>query len=166
MSFHSITNILREYDQKQELLFDFTQKMEVLVRELLYAYNISVHSVTSRLKKRDSLEEKIIEHKLDYSELCEITDISGVRVITYFSDEVYLIANIIEKEFEIIPIHSQDKLALLDPDRFGYLSLHYVVKLNDERKNQTEYNRFCDCLFEIQIRSILRARAIDMFVRL
>ena len=67
-----------------------------------------------------------------------------------------LVAEIIEREFLVIPEHSQDKRALLDPDRFGYLSIHYVVKISEERKDLTEYKRFEDCLFEIQIRSILQ----------
>jgi ppGpp synthetase/RelA/SpoT-type nucleotidyltranferase len=40
-----------------------------------------------------SLEQKILV-KQKYASLSEITDIVGIRVITYFEDEVDIIANI------------------------------------------------------------------------
>jgi hypothetical protein len=49
-----------------------------------------------------------------------------------------------------------DKRTTLDPDRFGYLSLHYVVSLNEGRLALPEYRNFDNVKFEIQIRSILQ----------
>ena len=65
-------------------------------------------------------------------------------------------AKLIEKEFDVDKERSVDKRELLDPDRFGYLSLHYVVKLPAARLRLTEYKRFKDCCAEIQVRSILQ----------
>lgn len=48
------------------------------------------------------------------------------------------------------------KGALLDPDRFGYQSLHYVASLSEDRTRLIEYSRFADRKIEIQIRSILQ----------
>ncbi|WP_242785636.1 GTP pyrophosphokinase [Bacillus cereus] len=91
-----------------------------------------------------------------YSTLNDITDISGIRVITYFSDDVDKVASMIQNEFEIDETNSVDKRTLLDPDRFGYLSLHYVIKLNTLRTSLVEYQRFKDLKAEVQIRSILQ----------
>jgi putative GTP pyrophosphokinase len=49
-----------------------------------------------------------------------------------------------------------DKRTTLDPDRFGYLSLHYVVRLGEGRLSLPEYKEFGEVRFEIQIRSILQ----------
>ncbi|TMR94372.1 GTP pyrophosphokinase [Nonomuraea basaltis] len=49
-----------------------------------------------------------------------------------------------------------DKRKALDPDRFGYLSLHYVASLDTRRAELAEYKRFANNGFEIQIRSILQ----------
>jgi putative GTP pyrophosphokinase len=75
---------------------------------------------------------------------------------TYFEDEVHKVADVIQHEFDIDTANSSDKKDLLDPDRFGYLSLHYVVKLNAERLGLTEYRAFGSRKAEIQIRSILQ----------
>jgi hypothetical protein len=66
------------------------------------------------------------------------------------------IAEVIKKEFEIDYVNSVDKRSILDPDRFGYLSLHYICKLSRSRLSLTEYQMYADCLVEIQIRSILQ----------
>ena len=52
--------------------------------------------------------------------------------------------------------NSIDKGKLLDPDRFGYLSLHYVVSFLPSRLSLTEYRNFAEYKAEIQIRSILQ----------
>lgn len=54
------------------------------------------------------------------------------------------------------PDRSIDKRKVLDPDRFGYLSLHYICKLRPERLKLVEYRRFDGLLVEIQVRSILQ----------
>lgn len=59
----------------------------------------------------------------------DITDLAGIRIITYFADQVDLIASFVEEEFEVDRSNSVDKRELIDPEKFGYLSLHYVVKL-------------------------------------
>jgi ppGpp synthetase/RelA/SpoT-type nucleotidyltranferase len=48
-------------------------------------------------------------------------------------DDVDKVAKLMEQEFQVDYENSVDKRALLDPDRFGYLSLHHVVSLSPER---------------------------------
>ena len=44
----------------------------------------------------------------------------------------------------------------MDPDRFGYVSLHYVLELSPERSRMSEYRRFAGLKAELQIRSLLQ----------
>lgn len=148
--------ILEEYDQQCALHSEFTEKTEKLVDDLLGENGARVHSITCRVKDRDNLKANLERSEENYRKLSDITDISGIRIITYFADDVDVIADIIQKEFDIDKEHSVDKRTLLDPDRFGYLSLHYVVKLPATRLQLTEYQRFSNCKAEIQIRSILQ----------
>lgn len=149
-------NILQEYERQYALYSDFTEKIEKLIRDLIKEKGIKVHSILSRLKNSDSLKKKLDHAERKYSKLIDITDISGIRVITYFSDDVDAVAKVIEEEFDIDRENSVDKRALLDPDRFGYISLHYVAKLPNSRLQLTEYRRFSNCKVEIQVRSILQ----------
>lgn len=129
--------------------------MKSLLSSLLDSNNIVPHSISYRVKEKDSLSKKI-EKKDKYESIVEITDIIGLRIIVNYSDEVDSIAEILEKEFNIDTENTIDKRATLDPDRFGYLSLHYVGQLNKERVKLIEYKRYKELKFEIQIRSILQ----------
>lgn len=148
--------IMEEYDRQCVLYSAFVEKMEKLIRDLIKENDLRVHSVTSRIKTRASLRVKLARLERRFSELSDIPDISGLRIITYFADDVDSVAKVIEREFDVDMKRSVDKRELLDPDRFGYLSLHYVVKLPAARRRLTEYRRFANCQAEIQIRSILQ----------
>ncbi len=147
--------ILNEYEESLPLLKQFASSMESLVNTLLRSTDINEHSVTCRVKDRLSLIKKI-DKKGKYKQLSDITDVVGVRIISNYSDEVDKIAKLVEEEFCIDEDNSIDKRKALDPDRFGYLSLHYVAKLNEVRTGLREYASFSDINFEIQIRSILQ----------
>jgi len=151
-----VSAIMDEYSQQHGLYSDFSKKVEGLVQELLKQKGIRVHSITSRVKDPNSLHGKLNRSNGKYTQLGQITDLVGIRIITYFEDEIDAIANIIEQEFELDEQNSVDKRSLHDPDRFGYMSLHYVVGLPEKRRELTEYARFQDCKVEIQVRSILQ----------
>jgi ppGpp synthetase/RelA/SpoT-type nucleotidyltranferase len=154
MSNNDKQRILEEYDNKQNLYSTLKQRVESLLHDLLDK-EVKIHSITPRIKERESLIKKI-ETKNKYEALKDITDILGLRIITYFSDDVDKVATIIENEFKIYLLNSIDKRQILDPDRFGYLSLHYVAYLSEDRLKLTENQPYTDCCFEIQIRSLLQ----------
>jgi putative GTP pyrophosphokinase len=149
-------SILNQYDKEKDIYADFSNKCESLVKELLSVNRYRVHSVNSRLKARDKLESKLLREDKQYQKLAEVTDIAGVRIITHFEDEVDRIGTLVEKEFEVNAERSIDKRKLLDPDRFGYLSLHYICALNADRLKLSENHRYHGRVCEIQIRSILQ----------
>ena len=149
-------NLMEQYTSSCLTYSAFKQELEHLVTRLLNENRIRVHSISSRVKDEISLERKIDKALDKYSSLVDITDIVGLRIITYFSDEVDAVAKLMEQEFNIDFSNSVDKRALLDPDRFGYLSIHYVVSLSGARCGLTEYKEFSSLKAEIQIRSILQ----------
>ncbi|XKH02154.1 hypothetical protein LG325_05055 [Marinobacter nauticus] len=149
------TEMLEQYDRDRGLYDDLAASMSSLIGVLIASSGVSPHSISSRVKERTSIARKI-EKKDKYDSLNQITDIVGIRIITHYSDEVDKIAEIIETEFNVDIENSVDKRSILDPDRFGYLSLHYVVSIKPERSKLLEYKRFADFKFEIQIRSILQ----------
>ncbi len=148
--------IIKEYDLKRSLYEVFTEKIGDLIYDLLEESGIVVHSVTARTKEKEKLIEKVNRKEKDYKKLEDITDLSGIRIICLFSEEVNSIARIIETNFKVSHEFSIDISKTIDPDRFGYLSLHYVVKLHDKRTILPEYSKYRDLFCEIQIRSILQ----------
>lgn len=144
------------YDEAVEHLDAFGSALIGLIRELLRDSGLGVHSIDYRVKTHTSAARKINRNDERYGEYQDLHDLLGVRIITYFEDEVDKIAHVLVPEFEVDQENSVDKRATLDPDRFGYMSLHYVAKLSAKRSRLIEYKRFTGRAFELQIRSILQ----------
>lgn len=49
-----------------------------------------------------------------------------------------------------------DKAAALDPDRFGYLSVHYTASLSPARRKLAEWRPYADIRAEVQFRTALQ----------
>ena len=96
-------DLVREYSNNLTTYEQFTNLMETYICNLLNREQISFHSITSRTKSIESLSKKI-ELKNKYQKLDEITDLSGIRVITYYTDTVDQISKLIENEFIILLI--------------------------------------------------------------
>lgn len=145
-----VKNILDEYDEKKDELDKCKEELQKKLDNIMK--NVQHHDISIRIKKRSSLENKI-RNKDKYSSLKDITDIIGIRVITYFEEDIDIVDKIICREFEIDEKNSVDKRVSKSPESFGYSSLHRVVSLkNGESKNI----KLEGMKFEIQIRTILQ----------
>ena len=100
-----------QYAEIADPLVPLGRKVESLILDLLQAESVEVHNVSHRLKSRASAERKL-SNKTSASTLHALTDVLGVRVISYFSDQVDLVASIVEREFEVDEANSVDKRAL------------------------------------------------------
>jgi ppGpp synthetase/RelA/SpoT-type nucleotidyltranferase len=149
--------LLERFDQESPRYQFWVKKLELLVKEILDSNGLTVHSVSGRPKERKSLEKKIeSKGRNHYKSLEDITDLAGVRVITYFSDDVDRVARLISEEFQVDEEASIDKRSQLDPEAFGYMSLHYIVSVHPKRSHLPEYKRLAGLKAEIQIRSVLQ----------
>ena len=133
---------------------DCLNYVENTVKNIIKSQSINVHEIVGRVKTIESLEGKV--KRKNYSNLAEITDLCGIRIITYFSDDVDKIAELISQEFEVDLENTIDKRKSEDPTKFGYVSLHYVVGLREENTSRTLYGRFKNIKLEIQIRTVMQ----------
>ena len=154
----SIDKTISRYVTEQQPIYkSFAGKVQELIYSILKANGITPHSVTFREKSPSSLMEKIQREGKSYENpLSEITDLAGVRIITYFISDVDKIVPLLEKEFNIDKENSVDKRKVTDPARFGYASVHLIAKLNIERIKLAEYSSYKDLKCEIQVRTILQ----------
>lgn len=150
-----MSDILITYDERKDKFESYALTLKSLLTTLIRNEKISIHSLESRVKTKKSLEGKI-NKKGKYKSIDDITDIVGIRIITHYADDVDKIAAIVEKEFTIDQENSIDKRTSIAPDKFGYLSLHYIVTLNSTRTNLKEYEVYKNIKAELQIRSILQ----------
>ncbi len=148
--------IVIEYERQIKLYEDFAEAVKSILNKALEQSTFKIHSIEARPKKPDNLKRKLERAVPPYTDpLKQVTDLSGVRIITYFPTDVDEAAEIVNKTFSIDEENSVDKRKH-EPTQFGYSSLHYVVQLDDTRKGQVEYQRFANLKCEIQIRSILQ----------
>lgn len=138
------------YDSIAPALGPVLEGLKLQISDLLASKGIMIHSVTGRVKDSMRFKRKVARPDKTYKELWDVTDLIGLRIITYFEDTIETIGQLVEKEFEVDYLHSQNKLRLQDHEKFGYRSLHYVCHLPRERDlPQT-------ARFEIQIRTVLQ----------
>lgn len=150
------------YLNEEQFYKDLASVVARILGECLKRAEIGVHSVDFRAKEPASLGRKAaIPSEADpnlpkYADpLNEITDLAGVRVITYFPETLDLVDNVIKQEFDIIEKSDKGDI-LVSKDRFGYQSIHYLVKFNRSRESLSEYSRYSDKTVEIQVRTILQ----------
>ena len=146
--------VLAEFDAMKDTLARFCAKTKSLVEAILQHADIRYQSVQARVKTRGKLREKYLDPAKGYRRLDDITDLAGLRVITYYEDEIDRVAEVIRREFDIDPENSVDKRDT-EPDRFGYKAVNYVCGHLEKRKADVEYQEFAEIRCEIQVTSIL-----------
>jgi ppGpp synthetase/RelA/SpoT-type nucleotidyltranferase len=148
--------ILDQFDDQKGLYKRLSKKFSTLLKELMLAHGVPVHSIIARRKKRKSLVKKLREKSTEYTKLSDITDIAGVRVITYRAQDVDAVKIIIESEFGIDEENSKDHRIPENYKEFSYTSLHHVAYLKPARSEAFENKSFEGLKVEIQTRSILQ----------
>lgn len=144
-----------QYEKARPDFARLTAKLQTLLTELLSARGIAVHLIESRTKEIASFREKITRASKAYIDpLTELTDLSGIRIITYYQDDADAIGALISGEFLVQSVSgASDPEA---PGEFGYRSAHYVVQLSDARASLIEWGGLGGLHAEIQVRTVLQ----------
>ena len=153
---------VEDYRRVRGTYEDFAAALKRILIDSLKTKGLTFHSVDARAKDIDSFGEKSETPSDDdhsrpryESPLDEITDLAGVRIITYFPRTVGAVAEIIHTEFAVLE-HADHSHALKEEGRFGYLSVHFLVKMKEDRIELPEYSRYANLIAEIQVRTILQ----------
>ena len=148
--------MLQEYDDN---LPSFIKTEEIIRNELNKIVNnlgFEISGFKTRIKTKKSLAGKLELKGHKYKSLADITDIIGVRVITFYTDDVDKIAAAVEKTFIVDRENSIDKRSLFNVDQFGYMSLHYVCTIPESLYKDEKYPFINKIKFEIQMRTTLQ----------
>lgn len=145
--------IIEDYRKYKDDFIRLGDIVHEMLRKIADDAGILVMGIEHRVKGEQSLEGKLYKSGEWYQKFDDITDILGARVICYFGDEVDKFGKLVEQEFVIDWENSSDKRALIKADTFGYLSLHYICSLPQNKGYPTE---LCGRRFEIQIRTMLQ----------
>ena len=148
------------------ILQQFRDKLPVLKRmdELVYQHlckaleeqGLYVTSIEHRVKEEDSLAGKLIRKGHKYADLYSLTDLVGIRVITFYTDDVDKVAAIVKRAFDVDWKESVDKRKLHELDSFGYNSLHYICRLPKRVVDDPKMPELNTIRFEVQMRTALQ----------
>ena len=140
----------------------FAKAVREILDQALVAKEIAVNSIEARAKDPESFGAKAETPSENdpgapkyRCPLDEITDLAGVRIITFFPRTVEMVGDCIREEFEVLE-HRDLSRTLLQEERFGYHSEHYLVRLSSKRTALPEYEPHRDLVAEVQVRTILQ----------
>ena len=140
--------LLQQYRELQPTLETMAKNAYDMLRRALRQQGIYVTAIEYRVKTEQSLAGKLERKGHKYKTIYDVTDLVGLRVITFYTDEVDKVAAIAKRVFEVDWKESVDKRKLHQLDSFGYNSLHYICRLKDATPEQPR--------FEIQMRTALQ----------
>ena len=148
--------ILDEYRERLPVLNKIREVVHDILQRTLEENDMAVTAIEGRVKTEKSLAGKLELKGSKYHTLDDITDIVGMRIITFFSDEVDKIAALVERMFEIDWDNSVDKRKMLEIDRFGYMSLHYICRIPKALYEDPQQPLINQMRFELQMRTALQ----------
>ena len=126
-------------------------KFDVLNSEFNVRYQRNpIASITSRLKSSSSIMEKLTRLDVPFSveNVNEhLHDVAGIRVICYYVDDIYRLAQALAKQDDITVLNFKDYIK--NPKPNGYRSYHLIVSVPVFFSDQTR-----DMKVEVQIRTI------------
>ena len=129
------------------------KKFEELVTKVLETEGYEVIQISSRTKTVQSFLAKLERKKDKYGDpLKEVTDLAGIRVVTYYVEDVQNVVDLFRPHFTVDERRSVVKGGE-EPDKFGYQSTHLIVTVSEARKKFPEWSEFAGMWAEIQIRT-------------
>ena len=135
---------LKYRPQMEELM----QQVYDQLCQVLKKQGIELNSIECRVKTEQSLIGKLERKGDKYQNLEDITDLVGLRIITFYTDDVDKVAAIMQRLFVIDWNNSVDKRKLHELTSFGYNSIHFICHLKG--------GPLSGIPFEIQVRTALQ----------
>lgn len=108
-----------------------------------------IRSMAARIKSADSIRKKLLRkgRQATFEEAeRNLNDIAGIRVVCFFCDDIYLVAEALKKQQDIRVLKEKDYVKL--PKKSGYQSIHLILEVPVTYIDQTKEMRV-----EVQIRS-------------
>ena len=153
---------VEQYGRRRDLYRDFAETVMYILADSIRTRGLRVNDIQFRAKELESFGKKATTPNEQNSEepkyrnpLADITDLAAVRVITFFPRTVDEVGQCVHAEFDIIEQVDHTATAQRE-ERLGYLSVHYLVRLGNNRKRLAEYRRFDGLVAEVQVRTVMQ----------
>ena len=148
--------LMQQYHERKLVYERLSHLADEALRNALEAQHVKVTAMEHRIKTESSLAGKLELKGAKYKTLDDVTDIVGLRVVTFFSADVDKVAAIVNEAFVLDRQNSVDKRKQHRLDSFGYNSLHYICRLPKTIVDDPEMPLLNELRFEIQMRTALQ----------
>ena len=148
--------LMGQYHEWMPIYERLSHLADEALRNALDAQHLKVTAMEHRIKTESSLAGKLELKGAKYHTLADVTDIVGMRVVTFYSADVDKVAAIVNDLFTVDRANSIDKRKLHRVDSFGYNSLHYICRLRKSIVDDPEMPQLNEFAFEIQMRTALQ----------
>ena len=137
--------LLQQYREQVLALEQLSKIVYDQLRQVLHEQSVELSAIEYRVKTEYSLAGKLERKGDKYASLEDITDLVGLRIITFYTDDVDKVAAIVQQLYDVDWTNSIDKRKAHELTSFGYNSLHYICRLKGG-----------SAPFEIQMRTALQ----------
>lgn len=148
--------LMEQFHERIHVYERLSHLADEALRKALDAQHVKVTAMEHRIKTETSLAGKLEMKGAKYHTLDDVTDIVGLRVVTFYSADVDKVAAIVSEIFTVDRSNSVDKRKLHRLDSFGYNSLHYICKLPKSVVDDPNMPQLNEVRFEIQMRTALQ----------
>ena len=142
-------DLLPTYERLLQLVSD-------LLSTAIRSKGVELLGFEGRVKTENSLAGKLELKGSKYASVSDVSDVVGLRVITFYAEDVDKVAGIVQQLFTIDWNQSVDKRKLHQLDSFGYNSLHYICRLPATLAADPSMPQLNLLPFELQMRSALQ----------
>ena len=148
--------LMEQYHERIHVYERLSHLADEALRHALDTQHVKVTAMEHRIKTETSLAGKLELKGGKYKTLDDVTDIVGLRVVTFYSADVDKVAAIVNEAFVVDRRNSVDKRKQHRLDSFGYNSLHYICRLPKTIVDDPEMPLLNELRFEIQMRTALQ----------
>jgi ppGpp synthetase/RelA/SpoT-type nucleotidyltranferase len=148
--------LLSEFHELRPQLEKLSDSIYMYLCHVLKEQGIELNAIEHRVKTEKSLAGKLEKKGDKYHCLTDVTDLVGLRIVTFYTDDVDKVAAIVKKLFNVDWQNSVDKRKLHELTSFGYSSLHYICHLKEGQQVIDTASIDMDIPFELQIRTALQ----------
>ena len=148
--------LMQQYHERIAVYERLSHLADEALRHALDAQHVKVTAMEHRIKTETSLAGKLELKGGKYQTIDDVTDIVGLRVVTFYSADVDKVAAIVNEAFIVDRRNSVDKRKQHRLDSFGYNSLHYICRLPKTVVDDPEMPLLNELCFEIQMRTALQ----------
>ena len=149
----SIQQLQTDYDQLKPQASKFMSALYEQFEHVLLTNNITLGvPIECRIKKWDSIYDNIERNKLSLSNVIDLDDLVGIRLILLFKRDLNKIHELISNTFNVT--RYEDTSTRLTETQFGYQSVHYIITLPNNWLGIPSFRDFGKFKAEIQVRTL------------